>query len=76
MKQKIDYNLELRKYWKQAQDAERDGDIEAADTALDYCILVLAHATEKGWDRILDTTVDIFKTRVWMKVEALGLLPD
>lgn len=76
MNQKIDYNTELERFWRIANKSAEQNDIEKADEALDTCLVVLGHATEKNWKRIAGTTLDIWKTRVWMRIEELGLLPD
>jgi hypothetical protein len=70
---KIKNNLLIK--WEEANRLAKKGEIEKADESLDWCLLYLAKATERRENFIYGEKIDIWKMRVWNKIEELGLLP-
>lgn len=61
--------------WKRAlQQIEAEQFNEAIET-LDECLLLLALATEDETETIDNVSVDLWKTRVWVKLEELDAVP-
>lgn len=62
--------------WEEANNFANSGEIEKADESLQWCLLHLAKATLRNEKHYYGTKVDTWKTRVWNKIEDLGLLAD
>jgi hypothetical protein len=62
--------------WKKALQSIKAKDTESAIEQLDTCLLILAKATEEGLDMIDNLRVDLWKMRVWVKIEDLVGLPE
>ena len=59
--------------WKKALQFIKAKDVPSAVEQLDKCLLILAQ--EEG-DIIDNLKVDLWKMRVWVKIEDLGVLPE
>ena len=59
--------------WKKALQFIKVKDVPSAVEQLDTCLLILAQ--EEG-DIIDNLKVDLWKMRVWVKIEDLGVLPE
>lgn len=59
--------------WKKALQFIKAKDVPSAVEQLDTCLLILAQ--EEG-DIIDNLKVDLWKMRVWVKIEDLGVLPE
>ena len=62
--------------WKKALQFIKAKDTKNAIEQLDTCLLILAQATEAGEEIIDNLRVDLWKMRVWVKIEDLGVLPE
>lgn len=62
--------------WKKALQFIKAKDTENAVEQLDTCLLILAQATEAGETIIDNLRVDLWKMRVWVKIEDLVGLPE
>ena len=62
--------------WKKALQFIKAKDTEKAVEHLDTCLLILAQATEAGETIIDNLRVDLWKMRVWVKIEDLVGLPE
>lgn len=62
--------------WKKALQFIKAKDIENAVEQLDTCVLILAMATENNIDELDNVKVDLWKMRVWVKIEDLIGLPE
>ena len=62
--------------WKKALQFIKVKDVPSAIEQLDTCLLILAKATEEGETIIDNLKVDLWKMRVWVKIEDLGVLPE
>ncbi len=62
--------------WKKALQFIKAKDTENAVEQLDTCLLILAQATEAGETIIDNLRVDLWKMRVWVKIEDLGPYGD
>jgi hypothetical protein len=61
--------------WKQALQFIKSKQINDAVEKLDECLLILALETEKGTDKLDGYTLDLWKMRVWVKLEDLNVIP-
>jgi hypothetical protein len=61
--------------WKQALQFIKSKQINEAVEKLDECLLILALETKKGTDTLDGYTVDLWKMRVWVKLEDLNVIP-
>ncbi len=61
--------------WKQALQFIKSKQINDAVEKLDECLLILALETEKGTDKLDSHTLDLWKMRVWVKLEDLNVIP-
>jgi hypothetical protein len=61
--------------WKQALQLIKSKQINEAVEKLDECLLILALETEKGTDKLDGYTLDLWKMRVWVKLEDLNVIP-
>ena len=62
--------------WKKALQFIKAKNVPSAIEQLDTCLLILAKATEEGETMIDNLKVDLWKMRVWVKIEDLGVLPE
>jgi hypothetical protein len=61
--------------WKRALQQIRSKQINEAIETLDECLLILAVASENNAEELDGVNVDLWKTRVWVKLEDLDVLP-
>ena len=61
--------------WKRALQQIRLKQINEAIETLDECLLILAVASENNAEDLDGVNVDLWKTRVWVKLEDLDVLP-
>lgn len=62
--------------WEEANKLIKEGNLSAADEALDWCLVMLAKATLRGETSYCGAKVDLWKMRVWGLIEEAGLLPE
>lgn len=61
--------------WKKALKLIKQNQINDAVDTLDRCLVILTKATEDGIDMLDNVSVDLWKVRVWVKLEDLGVIP-
>lgn len=61
--------------WKKALQQIHEGQNNEAIETLDECLLILAKATENNIEEIDNVSVDLWKVRVWVKLEELDAVP-
>jgi hypothetical protein len=61
--------------WKKALDLIKSKQVNEAVEKLDECLLILALETEKGTNELDGHTLDLWKMRVWVKLEDLNIIP-
>jgi hypothetical protein len=61
--------------WKRALQQIRSKQINEAIETLDECLLILALASENNTEELDGVNIDLWKTRVWVKLEDLDVLP-
>lgn len=61
--------------WKRALQQIRSSQLNEAIETLDECLLILTLATEDNVDELDGVSVDLWKTRVWVKLEDLDAVP-
>ena len=61
--------------WKRALQQIRSNQFNEAIETLDECLLILAIATEDNITELDNVSVDLWKTRVWVKLEELDAVP-
>lgn len=61
--------------WKQALQQIRSSQLNEAIETLDECLLILTLATEDNVEELDGVSVDLWKTRVWVKLEDLDAVP-
>jgi len=61
--------------WKQALQHIRSNQFNEAIETLDECLLILTMATEDNTEELDGVSVDLWKTRVWVKLEDLDAVP-
>ena len=61
--------------WKQALQQIRSKQINDAIETLDKCLLIVALAQENGHENLDGIDLDLWKTRVWVKLEELDAVP-
>ena len=61
--------------WKKVLDLIKSKQVNEAVEKLDECLLILALETEKGTDELDGHTLDLWKMRVWVKLEDLNIIP-
>ncbi len=61
--------------WKQALQQIRSNQFNEAIETLDECLLILTIATEDNIEELDGVSVDLWKTRVWVKLEDLDAVP-
>lgn len=62
--------------WKQALTLIENSSVENAVEALDKCLLIVAMADERGETHLDGKSLDLWKMRIWVKIEDLGVLPE
>ena len=61
--------------WKKALQQIRSNQFNDAIETLDECLMILAMATEDNIEELDGVSVDLWKTRVWVKLEELDAVP-
>jgi hypothetical protein len=61
--------------WKRALQQVRSNQFNEAIETLDECLLILTIATEDNIEELDGVSVDLWKTRVWVKLEDLDAVP-
>jgi hypothetical protein len=61
--------------WKRALQQIHSKQINEAIETLDECLLILALASEDNVEKLDGVNIDLWKTRVWVKLEDLDVLP-
>jgi hypothetical protein len=61
--------------WKKALQQIRSNQFNDAIETLDECLMILAMATEDNIEELDGVSVDLWKTRVWVKLEDLDAVP-
>jgi hypothetical protein len=61
--------------WKRALQQIRSNQFNEAIETLDECLLILTLATESNVEELDSVSVDLWKTRVWVKLEDLDAVP-
>jgi hypothetical protein len=61
--------------WKRALQQIRSNQFNEAIETLDECLLILTIATEDNTEELDGVSVDLWKTRVWVKLEDLDAVP-
>ena len=61
--------------WKRALQQISSSQLNEAIETLDECLLILTLATEDNVEELDGISVDLWKTRVWVKLEDLDAVP-
>lgn len=61
--------------WKRALQQISSNQLNEAIETLDECLLILTLATEDNVEELDGVSVDLWKTRVWVKLEDLDAVP-
>jgi len=61
--------------WKRALQQIHSNQLNEAIETLDECLLILTIATEDNVEELDGVSVDLWKTRVWVKLEDLDAVP-
>jgi hypothetical protein len=61
--------------WKRALQQIHSSQLNEAIETLDECLLILTIATEDNVEELDGVSVDLWKTRVWVKLEDLDAIP-
>jgi len=61
--------------WKKALQQIRSNQFNDAIETLDECLMILAIATEDNVEELDGVSMDLWKTRVWVKLEDLDAVP-
>lgn len=61
--------------WKRALQQIRSSQFNEAIETLDECLLILSLATDGNIEELDGISVDLWKTRVWVKLEDLDAVP-
>ena len=62
--------------WKKALNQIKNNETEQAIETLDQCLLILAQETVDETTELDGVKVDLWKVRVWVKLEELGAVPE
>jgi len=62
--------------WKKALKQIKNKETEQAIETLDQCLLILAQETVDETTELDGIKVDLWKVRVWVKLEELGAVPE
>jgi len=61
--------------WKKALELIKSKQVNDAVEKLDECLLILAIETENDTETLDGHTLDLWKMRVWVKLEDLNVIP-
>jgi hypothetical protein len=61
--------------WKRALQQVRSNQFNEAIETLDECLLILTLATESNTEELDGVSIDLWKMRVWVKLEDLDAVP-
>jgi hypothetical protein len=61
--------------WKRALQQVRLNQFNEAIETLDKCLLILTLATESNTEELDGVSIDLWKMRVWVKLEDLDAVP-
>jgi hypothetical protein len=61
--------------WKNALQQIHSKQINEAIETLDKCLLIVALAQENDYEKLDGISLDLWKTRVWVKLEELEAVP-
>jgi len=61
--------------WKQALQQIHSKQINDAIETLDKCLLIIALAQDNNHEKLDGINLDLWKTRVWVKLEELDAVP-
>jgi len=62
--------------WKQALEYIKQNNVDAAVETLEKCLLIVAMADENGATELDGKPLELWKMRIWVKIEDLGVLPE
>lgn len=62
--------------WKKALKQIKNNETEQAIETLDKCLLILAQETVDETTELDGIRIDLWKVRVWVKLEELGVIPE
>ena len=62
--------------WKKALKHIKNNETDQAINILDQCLLILAQETVDEDTELDSVKVDLWKVRVWVKLEELGAVPE
>ena len=62
--------------WKKALKQIKNNETDEAIETLDTCLLILAQETVDETTELDGIKVDLWKVRVWVKLEELGAIPE
>jgi hypothetical protein len=62
--------------WKKALKQIKNNETDEAIETLDQCLLILAQETVDETTELDGVKVDLWKVRVWVKLEELGAIPE
>ena len=62
--------------WKKALKQIKNNETEQAIETLDKCLLILAQETVDETTKLDGIRIDLWKVRVWVKLEELGVIPE
>jgi hypothetical protein len=61
--------------WRRALQQKRSNQFNEAIESLDECLLILSLATEGKVEELDGINIDLWKMRVWVKLEELDAVP-
>lgn len=61
--------------WRRALQQKRSNQFNEAIESLDECLLILSLATENKVEELDGVDLDLWKMRVWVKLEELDAVP-
>lgn len=61
--------------WRRALHQKHSNQFNEAIESLDECLLILSLATEDNIEELDGVNIDLWKTRVWVKLEELDAVP-
>lgn len=61
--------------WRRALQQKRSNQFNEAIESLDECLLILSLATENNVEELDGVDLDLWKMRVWVKLEELDAVP-
>jgi len=66
----------IQKTFEEGREFVKLGNLEQADVSFDTCIAQLAECTIRGITEVEGASTDLWKSRIWTKIEHSGLLPE